>query len=106
MNYGNLFKRLLIMNSMGVYLYGRDGHIWIGTSDESNAYLLSISLNNKIYGGVIQAVDTFDEALQRDGQPSLMDRWNEYGKTEMFLGKGGIDESRIGVVAYGKGGIY
>lgn len=106
MNYENLFKRLLMMNSMGVYLSGRDGHIWIETSEDSRAYLLSISLNNKIYGGVIQAVDTFDAALQRDGQPSLMDRWNEYGITEMFLGKGGLDESRMENVPYGKGGIY
>lgn len=107
MDYEKLFKRLLMLNNMGVYLHGRDGHIWI-TQDENMEYpmrLNTVLLNSKIYGGVAQAIETIEEALYKDGQPTLLDRWIEFGKSEMFLGRGGVDESRIDIVAKGKGGL-
>jgi hypothetical protein len=105
-DYENLFKRLLMLNQKGIYLYGRDGHVWIGT-DENIEYPLNLNnvlMNTKIYGGVVEAFDTIDEALRRDGQDDLLTRWNEYGEDVLFLGRGGVDESRIDNVKSGQGG--
>ena len=97
----NLFKRLLMLNQLGVYLSGQDGHIWLN----GEGVFDSVMLNSKIYGGVIEALDTVDEALRRDGKSSLLEMWDEYGKDVLFLGRGGIDESRIDIVKIWKGGI-
>lgn len=101
-NYDNLFQRLLMLNQMGAYLDGQDGHIWIN----GDIGLDTIMVNSKIYGGVIEALDTIDEALRRDGQEDLLTMWNNYGKDVLFLGSGGVDESRIDKVKSGQGGIF
>lgn len=107
-DYENLFKRLLMLNQIGVYLKGAHGHVWIELDEEAEYHLefKQVAVNNKIYGGVIEAIDVMDEALRRDGQPSLMDTWEEWGKDVLFLGKGGVDESRIDEVQSGRGGLY
>lgn len=103
------FKRLLVMNDYGVYLKGADGHIWIELDQEAEYphKFNSIALNNKIYGGVLEAIDTFDAALVEDGQLSLIAQWELWGKDVMFYGnKIGADLSRIDRVKSGQGGIF
>ena len=106
-DYENLFKRLLMLNQMGVYLNGRDGHIWIN-QDANEEYPMKLDivfLNTKISGGIIEALDTIDLALETDGQPQLLERWEEYGKDVQFLGRGGIGAGRIDIVKAGQGGL-
>lgn len=106
-DYENLFKRLLMLNQMGVYLNGRDGHIWIN-QDENEEYPMKLDivfLNTKIYGGIIEALDTIDLALETDGQPQLLERWEKYGKDVQFLGRGGVGAGRIDIVKAGQGGL-
>jgi len=98
------FKCLLVMNHRGVYLYGADGHIWIGNDPEAeypwSVILINagVELNNKIYGGVLEAIDTFDAAVQSAGQPSLIEQYGDW----LFFGRRGVDASRI---YRGNGGI-
>jgi hypothetical protein len=107
-DYENLFKRLLMLNQKGVYLNGADGHVWIEADEEADypLQLKNVAVNNKIYGGVIQAIDVMDVALRMDGQPDLMDTWNEWGKDVLFLGRGEFDKSRIDMVDDERGGLY
>lgn len=101
------FKRLLVMNDYGVFLKGNSGHIWIEQSEDFPSPFDSIALNNKIYGGVFEAIDTFDAALVADGQLSLINQWELWGKDVMFYGnKIGEDKSRIDKVKSGQGGIF
>jgi hypothetical protein len=94
-----LSKRLLALMQMGVCLVGRDGHIWIeeepaidGLSLSSELKRGGVRINSKIYGGILQALDTIDEALEKAGQPPLEEF---YSKDIQFLGDPGIDRSRI-----------
>lgn len=105
-DFEQLFKQLLILNQYGVYLRGADGHVWIESDGDCEYPLVlkNVMMNSKIYGGVIEAIETIDEALKRDGQEDLLTRWNEWGKDVLFLGQGGVSESRINE-AKGRGGI-
>jgi hypothetical protein len=107
-NFEYYFKRLLMMNQMGIYITAADGHNWIELDEECDYHVdfERIDLNNKIYGGVLQAIDTFDDALMADGQDTLMKRWEEYGKDQFRFSKVGPDPSRIEEVDKGKGGIF
>jgi len=106
-SYEKLFKMLLVMNQYGIYLSGRDGHIWIEQAEVDYPIKLeTVALNSKIYGGVFEAIQTLNEALIRDGQDGLLDWWDEMVKDVLFLGDGGVAESRIDRVSMGKGGIY
>ena len=101
------FKCLLVMNQRGVYLVGRDGHIWI-ECDENPEYRWNddfeesgIYLNNKIYGGIFEAIDTFDAAIQKMGQSPLIEQYGDW----LFFGRRGADNGRISEVGAGRGGI-
>lgn len=106
-DYEQLFKMLLVLNQHGIYLTGADGHVWIEQAEVDYPLTFdTIALNSKIYGGVFEAIQTFDEALHLDGQDGLLTRWNESVKDVLFLGNGGVANSRIDRVGKGKGGIY
>lgn len=98
-------KCLLVMNDRGVYLTSRDGHTWIDFDPEcENNWNYDfaengIYLNNKIYGGVFEAIDTFDEAIQRMGEEPLIKQFYFY------FGRRGVAENRIEKVGRGRGGI-
>ena len=106
-----LCKQLLALMQMGVRLEGRDGHVWIECEDiEPYGYNLhtflkdhGVLLNNKIYGGVLEAIDTIDEAMKMCDTEGILD-W--YWEDALFLGNGGVDHSRIDSRDKGKGGIY
>jgi hypothetical protein len=112
-NWEGMAKRLLALGDLGAFLGGADGHIWIQTAGrdyEENHFLFpvlrnaGISLNNKIYGGIFEALDTIDEALRMAGHDILLDYYDE---DSMFLGnKIGPDMSRIDRKEKGKGGLY
>lgn len=109
-NWKELSLRLLAAMQCGVRLEGQDGHIWIMTEKEPYEFNLEgvlvagrVCLNNKIYGGVIQALDTIDEALKMCDEQSLLKMYDE---EIQFLGESGVDGSRIDKVKDGKGGTY
>ena len=111
LNHEKFWKRLLAAMQLGVYLQGRDGHIWIECDGDSDDYSLSsilddsgVMLNNKIYGGILEALDTIDEALKMAGVAyTLLELYDEQTQ---FLGNGGVDGSRLDKTSRGKGGIY
>lgn len=103
------FKRLLALNQLGCWLRGEDGHIWIEYERDEDSCLLArilseggISINNKIYGGVLEALNVVDAALQRAGHHKLIDT---YCSEVSFLGEDTLDESRIIEVEKGNPGI-
>jgi hypothetical protein len=105
----NLAKRLLALNDLGCYLIGRDGHIWI---EEINNSLFSemlkiagVILNNKIYGGILEALDTIDEALKLAKYINLIEYY-ENNKDRIFLGNPGVDNSRINKTSPKMGGLF
>lgn len=101
-----LTERLLGLMQIGARLEAHDGHIWIYSDEGDDDFLenilqeASILLNNKIYGGVLEALDTIDEALRLADKPSLA---THYSPEMQFLGEAGVDKSRIG--RSGKGGL-
>ena len=114
-NMEELAKRLLALGQYGCHLEGQDGHIWIEPSrffEDASDYTdlheilkqAGISLNNKIYGGVLQALDTVDEALRLAGQPSLLAGFPGWEYNEpFFFGEPGIGSGRITVEERGEG---
>ena len=102
-----LEKRLLGLMQLGGSLNGADGHIWIESCDKEhnlNEILQEkgILLNNKIYGGVLEALDTIDACLLQMGLDKLGDIYNE---DILFMGKGDIDWSRIDKTEKHRGGL-
>ena len=101
-NYEEVSKKLLSLMQMGTILKGRDGHIWIDfnwfNEDDLVEILLSygVEINTKIYGGVIEALDTIDRALELAGETSLLERFNP--DIQFFGNRFGPDESRIHVI--------
>lgn len=112
LNHEVLWKRLLALMDMSGYLISRDGHIWIECEmgEYSDTHSLSdilkecgVILNSKIYGGILEALDTIDLALHSCGKPSLLESYNP---DIQFLGsKFGADVSRVDIVGKGRGGI-
>jgi hypothetical protein len=114
--------RLLGLTALGCYLAARDGHIWVEQiheepeDDESGvdragsglAMILAaagIVLNNKIYGGVLEALDTIDEALRLAGASTLASYGESDGSCGYFLGEPCIARDRIDRTRPGEGGI-
>lgn len=92
-------KRLVALNSMGVYLTVGSCHVYLNCDAECES-LLSLDLigvNSKIYGGIVQALDVMDEALRRDGKPTLLERFEGLNlPPAQSLGLShGVDESRL-----------
>jgi hypothetical protein len=111
-------KRLIAFMSIGLSIQQADGHRWIYSSP-SERYewfdeLLKkngISINNKIYGGVVEAVKVVDEALMMCGvKGGLMEIYDdEYFENEeysVFDCSVGNVKSRITKSKPGNGGIY
>lgn len=113
-DWADLAKRLLALGQMGCHIRGADGHFWIecGEPDRETSHLAwklkkaGILLNNKIYGGVLEALDTIDGALVASGdfQP-LKDLGDCLIDAQLDLGVHGVDASRIDRLEPGKGGI-
>ena len=101
------FKRLLALSEMGVYITRADGHFWIyyGDTEFHNAKKIltdeGISVNNKIYGGFIEAIETMRQALYMAGVDI-----DEVEFDEWDLAPNGVDTSRITKRAKGKGGLF
>lgn len=111
-NYEKMFKQLFVLGNGGVYLELADGHTWI-SYDENAEHSIEvilrnngIAVNNKIYGGIAEALDTMDEALQKAGQPSLVQQYDELVQDFYFIGKGGAGSNRIEKVNPLHGGIF
>jgi hypothetical protein len=118
-NYEEISKRLLSLASLGCHLEDRDGHIWVepaymdmGDNEESHSHLHyilkehGIHLNNKIYGGVLEALYTIDEALRLSGHKSLLGTFIGWDDTDpYFLGEKGVATNRIAIGEKGSGGI-
>lgn len=100
----DLSKRLLVLGQYHCYLHFADGHTWIFSQDGYDNPSLkeilernNIMLNCKIYGGVLEALDTIDECLRLIFSKTLVEQYNEiYEPREIiYIGDGGIAHNRI-----------
>ena len=103
------FKRLIVLGKMGIYITTADGHYWIENGEEpefGNAGEIlkksGIVVNNKIYGGFIEAIETIRHALFMADVD--IDDWEFCD--EWDFPPEGVDDSRITLVEKGKGGIF
>lgn len=113
-DWADLAKRLLALGQLGCHIRGEDGHFWIesGEPDRESAHLAwlleraGILLNNKIYGGVLEAMDTIDAAMAAAGQmQGLRAMGEDLIEAQLKLGARGVDASRIDRVGPGNGGL-
>jgi len=107
-DYETYFKKLLSLNEVGIYVHPADGHYWISYDENRDIFRspdkaleeAGIAVNNKIYGGYIEAIETIWKALEMAG----------YMLTEGFeaydLAPAGPAMDRISMVDKGQGGIY
>jgi len=93
----DMAQRLLGCMQLGILLQGENGHIWIesieGSDFEDLLKANKISLNNKIYGGILEALDTIDECLTKHCQHCCLK--DCYNPDVQFLGSGGPAHDRI-----------
>lgn len=105
-------KRLIAAMCHGVYIDHRDGHRWI-ECDRDKEYNLhemlrreGVMLNNKIYGGVDEALDVIDQALTSADFLSLehdFDASFDAGDVEC---RSLYADSRVDTVLKGTGGVF
>jgi hypothetical protein len=105
----DLSKRLLGAMQLGIYLTGADGHIWIHSDADGPdhgindiLYAGHIHINTKIYGGVLEALDTIDRALDLCGSKPLIEWYTPYNH---FMGEPGVAENRISRSSSRSGGL-
>lgn len=104
MNWENLAKRLLVLMGRGVYLTSDSGHIWFEYDDTEDHYFANLfrnkglSLNSKVYGGVLEALNIIDKALEAIGEPPLIEQWDA---DWMFLGEDSYRPCRFNFVKPG-----
>jgi hypothetical protein len=107
-DYEKYFKKLLALNEVGIYVHPADGHYWIEHDRERDEYRCpvealknaGISLNNKIYGGYIEAIETVWKALEMAGY-KLSETFDKY---DLCPAVAAMD--RISGTTAGLGGLY
>ena len=104
-----LFKRLLALGNLGVYITRADGHYWLNVGEvdegENAAEILrreGIAVNNKIYGGFIEAIETMATALRMAGVKIDETEYDDEWDFPPLI----ADMSRIDRVKKGRGGIF
>jgi hypothetical protein len=105
-------KKILALNNLGIYITQADGHYWIQSAEEElyidglgystgSDFLCEkgISLNNKIYGGFVEAVNTVFLAFEMAGHKIKLDF------EDIEFTPRPAEENRISIVKKGCGGI-
>lgn len=87
MNDSETLRRLLALNCRGIYLEcdPMSGQVTVSQDDgcDWKFDLRTVSINGKFYGGIIEAINTIEKALQADGQETLLEFWaNRFGQVE------------------------
>jgi hypothetical protein len=87
-----LEKQLIAISAHGIWIENAHGHRWIMCSEEAteNGYNFNeqlkkhqISINGKIYGGVVQAVQVIDKAYKQMHNISL-EQWFNYAYSDEY----------------------
>lgn len=104
-DYEKAFKKLLALNYLGVHLEMAVGHWWIECNREDSFQKIlrnnGIALNNKIYGGPLEAIATCEQALRMADGTLLCDVYT----SNWHMGSPRFDGSRIERRDDGTGGL-
>lgn len=84
-DYENIAKRMIALNSIGGYIVHYDGHRglwWTDTAHEDDMYQIAqrkkVELpRSKRYGGVLSILDAVDEFLPKIGYYSLLEIYEQ-----------------------------
>ena len=78
----DLEKQLIVLSAFGIYITHQDGHRWIESAQlENYNYSEELSkhgilVNNKIYGGVKEAIKVIDETWKMMYDRTLTDEFD------------------------------
>ena len=108
-----MFMLLANANNLGIYVTEADGHWWI--ESEPTEYMdynetlcvNGIRVNNKIYGGILEALAVIDESLKLCKRRGIEDSGldNVYSQNKEYHGEFKPAMGRIDKVKNGEGGL-
>jgi len=108
----DLEKRLIACMDLGIYIYRADGHRWIHC-DYDKDYNLNdilkkegILVNDKIYGGYLEALEVIDKGLVMAKRPTLLESFNNSFDIKYDVEFVRDVDSRVGITDKNKGGFY
>jgi hypothetical protein len=111
----DLEKALIVMSFHGIYVEGGGAHRWIHFDEENEIYdydgelqKYGISFNNKIYGGMIEAVMLVNYTWKMMYNQSLIEWYDKNVDDEWeitHVRELPEESSRIDIVGTGKGGL-
>ena len=110
----NLEKRLVALSHLGINITHESGHRWIESNENSDfdfhEYLnkTGIILNNKIYGGVEDALNVIDACFKQNSDDTLLEFFEKYIEEEACKQyyETAQEQNRIDLVEKGQGGLY
>jgi len=78
-------KRLIALGALNAWVAHEDGHRWINTDEDEYrsrtrlSYLIggAEKIRSKVYGGVLEALDRVDLALEKNGERTLSQLYDE-----------------------------
>jgi hypothetical protein len=108
----SLEKVLMVISAHGIWIEHKDGHRWIEcnpepelTNFDEDLREAGVLLNNKIYGGVYEAIYVLNEAWKRVYGMSIVAEFEKYWEKEWDVELYKTDHKRITLVEEGKGGL-
>ncbi len=105
----DLEKRLISAMAMGIRIEFQDGHRWIISEPteyfdfDNELCKHGIKINDKIYGGLIQALDIIDECLLKMDKETLLEM---YWYPDDYITSIHEPHNRIDIVSDNSGGLY
>lgn len=116
-DFENVAKRLVALGYLGCHIEMRDGHFWImsseyddmGLSESRLSHILQeagVRINDKIYGGVLEALACIDQALELAGHPILLQVYEQAWKDLIiYWGEDKPSGHNVARVEKGCGGV-
>lgn len=112
----DLEKKLIILSYLGITIEHADGHRWIEYHETINGFSFDkelkehgLLLNNKIYGGVLQAINVIDRAIYYMWEMDLLEFYNKIFLSQNYGVEinwdSGHEDNRIKITETGEGGL-
>jgi hypothetical protein len=112
MNLTKLEKQLIAMSHLGIRIEIADGHRWIRSEETDDFYFhqelekAGVLLNNKMYGGLVEAIQVIDRCMCLLRRPLLEDYFNSvFDKDDVYSTSSDNGSSRIDIGDMGDGGL-
>ena len=107
----DLEKQLIVLSAHGIYITHQDGHRWIERSPleyydyDKELAEHGLMVNNKIYGGVKEAIAVVDETWQIMYGGTLVETFDDMYDARVDIDPADAEHGRITKVEPGHGGL-